>query len=177
MRYLEDGTMSADAAVWTPAFEGQRPPFQPGNDLAVTHGAYAQRKVAPLAAQLIESVMADDQVSYLHLPSYRPALAAWAAAEAKVILIEAWVDGMTIESAAESKQGQTSPLELLRKWDATCQTHRARLGMDPLSRARLGRDVAATQVDAVAALTRMRAEAERADAERAQDSGDGARDE
>lgn len=153
---------------WTPAFEGQRPPFepgnpyrvQPGNTLAVTHGAFSQRMVAPVAQALADAVLADPTIAYLQQPSYRPALLAWAAAEARVIIIEQWVDGMPIESAAESERGQTSPLELLRKWEATASTHRARLGLDPLSRARLGRDVAAAQVDVVAALTRARADAE-----------------
>ena len=137
-----------------------RPPFEPGNELAVTHGAYSVRHVGPVADQLLQAVLQDAGVSYLHSPAYRPAVTAWAEAEARVILIQAWVDGMSTQSAAESDRGKTSPLELLRKWEASASSHRARLGLDPLSRARLGRDVAAAQVDAVKLLTADRAEAE-----------------
>lgn len=170
------GTPAADASatggqpdVWVPEFPGQRPPFAPGNPwtvgpgnvLAVTHGAYSQRVVGPIADALVEAVRADPGVGYLSTPSYQPALRAWAAAEARVIALEAWIERIGMEAATDSGRGKTPPLELLRQWEASALTHRGRLGLDPLSRARLGRDVAATQVDLVAALTDM-AEARRA---------------
>lgn len=139
-----------------------RPPFEPGNELAVTHGAWSVRKLQPAAAKLLEGLRLDDQVAYLRQPAYGPALAAWAQAEARVMLIEVWVDAMPMQAQTESKQGQTSPLELLRKWEATASTHRARLGLDPLSRARLGRDVAATKVDLAVLLTQARSDSEEA---------------
>lgn len=50
--------------TWTPAFEGQRPPLRPGhehrvqagNDLAVTHGAYAVLQLTPRAGELAEKL-------------------------------------------------------------------------------------------------------------------------
>lgn len=147
--------------MWTPAFPGQRPPFQPGHELTLKHGARSPRKVNPLAAQYVAAVLADDDVAYLRAPAYLPAVQAWAAAEARVSLIEAWVADMTMERATESGQGQTSPLELLRKWEASAATHRARLGLDPLSRARLGRD----QMAGAADMARIMAEMHRADQE------------
>jgi len=116
------------AGEWTPEFPGQRPPFAEGNDLAVKHGAKSPRKVEPVAQALAVELLADSAVEYLRAPRYAAAVQAWATAEAKCALISAWLDGMPIERAAESKQGQTSPLELLRKWEATAQTHRSRLG-------------------------------------------------
>jgi len=72
--------------VWSPAFEGQREPFrpgnelrfEPGNDLAVRHGAFATLKLGPrvdeLAAEVRELVPAyrpNDEVSVHLLASPR----------------------------------------------------------------------------------------------------------
>lgn len=148
---------------WVPGFPGQRPPFAEGNELAVKHGATSPRKVDPVAQALAVELLADSAVEYLRAPRYASAVQAWALAEAKCALISAWVDGMPIALAAESKQGQTSPLELLRKWEATAQTHRARLGLDPVSAARLGKDLAQTkQADVATEMTKLREQHERA---------------
>lgn len=148
--------MSGDVQGWQPTHERQHPPFEAGNRVAQRHGAYSARVVGPVAERLVEAVMSDPDVSYLHQPSYAVAVAAWAAAEARVIVLADWVDGMELAAAADSGRGKTSVLELLRQWEATALTHRSRLGLDPLSRARLGRDVAATQVDLVGLLTELR---------------------
>lgn len=151
------------AAGWVPEFPGQRPPFAEGNEMAVKHGATSPRKVDPVAQALAVELLADGSVEYLRAPRYASAVQAWALAEAKCALISAWVDGMPIERAAESKQGQTSPLELLRKWEATAQTHRSRLGLDPVSAARLGKDLAQTkQADVATEMTLLREQHERA---------------
>lgn len=169
-------TREAGTPEWTPEFLGQRPPFTPGNEMAVKHGAGSPRKVDPLAAALVTELLTDETVKYLQAPRFAAAVQAWATAEAKCGLIATWVDGMSIEAAASSKQGQTSPLELLRKWEATAQTHRARLGLDPMSAARLGKDIAQTkQADMAAEMTQLREQHERAthiDGEVADDDND-----
>lgn len=137
---------------WVPAFEGQRPPFAPGNDLAVKSGMWSARLVDPVAAQFVQAATTDDAVPYLREPRYGPALQAWAKAEARVQLLEEWVSGMSIEHAAESAQGKTPPLEILRKWEATASTHRDKLGLTPLAASRLGRNVAATRQHDTAAI-------------------------
>lgn len=140
----------SDATRWAPAFEGQRPPFEPGNPLvftarnqaAVTHGAYTPRIVGPVAQALVDAVLADPEVAHLHRSAFRPAVEAWAYSEAQCRVLAAWVDRLGVEAASESDRGKTSPLELLRRFEMTAMTHRGRLGLDPLSAARLGRDVA-----------------------------------
>ncbi|MBD2760120.1 hypothetical protein IEE94_11440 [Yimella sp. cx-573] len=147
---------------WVPEFEGQRAPFQPGNEVAMKHGAKSPRRVDPLADQLRDELLSSGDVEYLRAPRFASAVRAWSVAEAKCALISRWVDSMTIEQAAASEQGKTSPLELLRKWEATAQTQRARLGLDPQSAARLGKDIAqGKQADAAAALSALREQAER----------------
>ena len=147
----------ADVIPWVPAFEGQRPPFAPGNSLSVKHGIASPSRRDPLAHGFIAEVLADPNTSYLSQPRFSSALWQWASAQAKVQLISTWIDDMTFEQSADSMDGQTSPLELLRKWMATAQTWAARLGLDPLSAARLGKDVAqGKQADAAGELTRLR---------------------
>lgn len=169
MTTAPDSTTGPDG--WVPEFEGQRPPFQPGNPyvakqgntLALKHGADSPARLNPVAEALVLELLADDATAYLHAPRYSAAVKAWANAEAKCMLISAWVDGQPIEQAASSKQGQTSPLELLRKWEATAQTHRSRLGLDPMSAARLGKDIAQTkQADVAAEMTKLREQHDRA---------------
>lgn len=147
----------ADITEWVPAFPGQRPPFAPGNTLSLKHGVNAPTRVEPLAHQFIDEVCSDPSTAYLAQPRFQSALWSWASAQAKVQLISTWVDDMTLEESADSERGQTSPLELLRRWMTTAQTWASRLGLDPLSAARLGKDVAqGKQADAAGELTRLR---------------------
>lgn len=137
---------------WVPSFPGQRPPFAPGNEWAVgpgneiatRHGAYSPRRVDPLAAEIADLLLADDSTPWLREPSMRLAVWALARAEARVQLLVEWVDGMEIAAAAQSDRGQTSPLELLRRFEETASRHRSNLGLDPMHRARLGKDLAST---------------------------------
>lgn len=155
--------VNPDGTPWRPAFEGQRPPFQPDNALAVTHGAFSPTRTDPIAHQYLAEIADDPGLTYLQQPRFQAALWLWASAMAKVHLISEWVDGMTIQQAANHGAGKTSPLELLRKWTATAQTQAARLGLDPLSAARLGKDIAgARQADAAGELTRLRTQHEAA---------------
>jgi hypothetical protein len=160
---------------WVPAFHGQRPPFLPGNqwrrepgnklgfaegnELATTHGAYSSRRTDPIAQRFVDEIREDPSTEYLTQPRFQASLWAWAVTQSRVELISQWVDRMDFDVAARSDRGQTSPLELLRKWMSTAQTQSARLGLDPLSAARLGKDVSqGRQADVATELTKLRAE-------------------
>lgn len=159
---------------WVPEFEGQRPPFAPGNQLAVTHGAYSKTRTDPIAQRFIQELADDPSLDYLNAPRFHAALWAWASAMAKVELLTDWVDSMPIRDAADSARGQTSTLELLRKWMATAQTAAARIGLDPLSAARLGKDVAqGRQADVAGELTKLRLQHEAAERDQAPKEGAG----
>lgn len=162
---MTDNEPQTDATVqpWAPAFDGQRPPFEPGHELSMKHGAYSVRKVGPRAEQLVQAVLTDPALAYLHAPAYVPALVGWATAEARAALIAEWIDSMSIEQQMESGQGRTAPIEQLRRWDAAALTHRARLGLDPLSRAKLQLDTAAAGVDIAKLLAEARRLAEGGD--------------
>lgn len=148
---------------WAPANDRQHPPFEPGNDLAARHGAYSPRKVDPLATQMVALVDADASISWLTAAD-RPALWAWARAEAQVQLLSEY-----LELAGRQAGDGVGDLEeeriraaylLLHRAEARALSGRARLGLDPLSRARLGRDVAATQVDMARLLSGLDAPTE-----------------
>lgn len=126
----------------------------------MSHGAYSPRRVDPLAAKLVELMLADPGCGHLQRSSYRPALWAWARAEARVQLLDEWLSTKTFEQQMEPPvRGTIPPLEVLRKWESTAASHRARLGLDPLSRARLGKDVAVGALD----TARLMAALERAE--------------
>src|SRR5690625_1979101 len=74
-----------------PSNPRQHPDFTPGNTASVQHGAYTPRKVDPLAAELVERVTTDPDLAYLSAPSVRPALWAWARAEARVQLLSEYL--------------------------------------------------------------------------------------
>ncbi len=110
--------------------------------LAQKHGAFSERVVDPVARELVGVVLA--QVSYLGDPSYEPAVWAWGRAEARVLVLSRWLD----ENGTLDENGVPRPaLAALKDFERLALTARSRLGLDPLSRAQLGRDVAAQQVD------------------------------
>lgn len=159
------------------------PPFEPGNDAALRHGAKSPRKVDPVADALVEYVTSIDGLEHLREPRFAASVAAWARAEAVVVLLADWCAGLAIEqvTSPQSKRSQTEPLELLRRWEATAATQRARLGLDPMSAAKLMRELTETSaaaryagIDAVRAQGRAARERRLQAIEAPVDDGDGA---
>ena len=121
---------------------GERPPFKPGNVDGLRHGSYSPRIVDPLAHELVERVLAE--VAYLAEPSYATAVWAWARAEARIALLVEYVER---EGVLDRKGNPRPALAALTEQERLATLHRQRLGLDPLSRARLGRDVTAARLD------------------------------
>lgn len=123
---------------WTPAFPGQRPPFEKGNALAVRHGAYATillgQRVEELAAELRELVPA-------YSPSDEPAVRVLCLALARLERAEA-----ALEEAAPSELGKLRQDAL--GWANAARRLLNDLGMTPTARARLGLDIARTREEA-----------------------------
>lgn len=154
---------------WTPAFPGQRPPFTPGHELSTQHGAYSPRKVDPLAKELVDAMLEDPTLGYLKASAFRPALWAWARAESQAQLLAEYLEGRGKGGVGDLKDKRVqSAYLLLHRAEARADRGRVRLGLDPLSRSRLGKDIAQGRAaDAAAALTQMREEFERAQREQA----------
>lgn len=172
---------------WSPANDRQREPFPPGNEVATRHGAYSPRRVDPLATELVERLLEDDEVAYLRGASYRPACWAWGRAEATVQLLVEHVEQLGGLAEALSERGEetseethagghsrrvsrsvrtASALAALDRAEKHAATCRSRLGLDPVSRFRMGRDVASARLDVAQWLS---AETARLDAEQATD--------
>ncbi|WP_214365625.1 hypothetical protein [Pseudonocardia sp. H11422] len=139
------------------------PPFEPGNEVGLRHGAYSPRRVDPLARELVDQALGDPDLGYLAAPSYRPALWAWARAEAQVQLLAEYLERFGADPDFGDR-AVSAAYNAHHRAEARADSARRRLGLDPLSRARLGRDVTAAQVDLVSLLTdaRERQEAEAA---------------
>jgi hypothetical protein len=103
-----------------------------------------------LAAEMAEQllVLADQPgsvVAYLAEESYRPAVWAWARCEARIQLVTEYLLDRGGDLDAD---GEVRPAaRLLEALERRAENLRARLGLDPLARARLGRDVTATRLD------------------------------
>lgn len=145
-------------------------PFQPGHEVTVQHGAESPRKVGPLAVEIEQQARASSAwPAFLDDPAYGAAVGAWARAEAVVQLLWAYLaerdlvaalDELTTENSEETRQrgGPTkrvtttrrtrSALDAWHRAEVAAANHRKALGLDPLSRAKLGKDVAVTAVQA-----------------------------
>lgn len=143
------------SAGWEPAFPGQRPPFQPGNtlgfapgnELSLRHGANSPRRVEPLAAEIVATLLADATVpAYAKSPAYRLELQALARAEAQTHLLTKWL----ARQAEETDDGVgdlgdervRSAYLLLHRAESRAASARQRLGLTPSAAARMGKDVA-----------------------------------
>jgi hypothetical protein len=151
---------------WTPAFDGQRPPFRDGNEAALTHGARSERRVGPLAAQIAAELLADpDTPTHLREPMFAMAVEAWARAEAICQLLRAFLDSKSIEDALTELTTETededrdggrtrrtsvarkvaAALDSSRRWEAHAANMRSKLGLDPATAAKVGRDLATSR--------------------------------
>lgn len=142
-----------DGTPWTADFQSQRPPFQKGNELHLKSGAFSPRHVTPVAEAMHAAVIADDDLKMLRMPAFQEALWDYCESAARLRLIKEWVSGMTIQAAADSERGKTSALELERKWSVTVGNKRARLGLDPVSYAKIHATVNRASLDLATLLS------------------------
>jgi hypothetical protein len=149
------GNFKTEQDGWQPEFPGQRPPWAEGNEyrvgagheLSLRHGAFSDRMIAPRATKFVDAVLqiaaADGSpVAYLADPTYRPALVAWGRSEAQQDLLEEFL----AELGPIDSEGKIRPAaELLDRVARRAERMRARLGLDPLARATLAKDLAMAQ--------------------------------
>jgi hypothetical protein len=144
--------MSGEGRDWTPAFPGQRPPFQPGHEISVKHGAYADVKLGPRVEELAETVRV--LVGPLYRESDELAVRLLAMCLARIEAAEA--------ALAEAEPGDLARLQAdMRGWTNTSRRLLNDLGLTPAARARLGLDVARTRhVASLSSLPETEAEAD-----------------
>lgn len=132
--------------------------FVIGNLEHLTHGAYCDRVVSPRGEAILEQYR-------IAAPWLAPvdigALRDLARTEARVELLETFLaerDDGTVPGVS-AKGAVQAAADYLLKLQKHATTLRSRLGFDPLSRAKLGRDVAATKVSATQVLAQLAKEA------------------
>lgn len=131
--------------------------FQPGNNAAIVKaGARSERVIAPRAAAVLEQLTAAGELpGYLDDVTFRPALLAYCRAEAVIGLLSEYVASIDLATATA---GNLPILEQLRKWTATAASLRRSLGLDPMSRATLTRDLVSARAVAADAVAKHAAE-------------------
>jgi hypothetical protein len=104
--------------------------FSNGNLARVTHGVYSDRRVNPVARELVSAAL-DARPD---LEDHPAAVWSWARIESKCLLLEAWLD----EFEFIDEDGKpTAPAQLVTRYEKLALNLRARLGLDPLSQAQL----------------------------------------
>jgi hypothetical protein len=125
----------------------RHPDFTEGNVVALKHGAGSPRVVDPLAAELVADALT--AVPDLERPEYRATVEAWAREEARCRLLSAWLN----QHGLMDDEGRLRPAEqALHRAETRATNLRSRLGLDPLSTARLGRDKAQARAMSMALL-------------------------
>jgi hypothetical protein len=149
--------MTENTDDWTPAFPGQRPPFRPGHAVRKTHGARHPATIDPIAAEIVAEAV--EAAPYLNEVGYRATLHAWAREEARCRLLSEYLD----REGLHDQDGRLRPAEqAMHRAEVRASNLRKELGLTPLSRARLGRDITQAQVSITQALAARQAERERA---------------
>lgn len=119
------------------------PPFEDGNTVAMRHGARSPRNRRPLETALISWATAE--APWLAESLAQPALAAWARAEAMVLLLAAWID----EHGPIDEEGEVrGAVAQLDRYERSSLAHRDRLGLDPRSHLAMLREQVATVAQA-----------------------------
>ncbi len=106
------------------------PNFTNGNLARVTHGAYSDRRVNPIARELVEGLIVDRP----DLADHPAAVWSWARAESRCLLIEAWLDE---HEFIEPDGKLPAAAQLVNQFEKLAMSLRTRLGLDPQSQAQL----------------------------------------
>ena len=109
------------------------PAFTNGNLVRVTHGVYLDRRVNPIARELVAAVL-DARPDLADHPG---AVWSWARIESKCLLLEAWLDEYDF---IDEEGNPTAPAMLVTRYEGLALNLRARLGLDPQSQAQLQKD-------------------------------------
>ena len=121
---------------WEPAFEGQRPPFERGNQLARRHGATAMVTLAPRAEEIADGLR---EIVPARSEADEPTLRLLALVLARVEAANAWLAEHGVLRADGQPQGV---LKALSTWENTAARLANDLALNPTARAKLGLNVA-----------------------------------
>lgn len=143
-----------------PRYPGDtRPPFAPGNLAGVRSGAWSPRLIAETVEELRPDLQSIVDAAPWIAALDRHALEDYLLDRARLARLESWL----AEKGERDDKGNLRERDLrevstLRR---RCMDHRARLGLDPLSRVRLERDVAVGAAYQEHAIDALKAEGRR----------------
>ena len=108
-----------------------------------------EKVYTPVAETVLAELLTDSSCpEYLKSPPMRWALRGWAVAEAKCVLLSEYVESLPFDQQVNAKkQGQTAPVEIWVKLEKHAANQRARLGLDPVSKVRIGKALTSTGLD------------------------------
>jgi hypothetical protein len=110
---------------------GSWPPFQPGHEITLRHGARSDPYVEPLARAFADVLITDRP----DLAGYPEAVAAWATAEARCEKYRRWHADVGFVDGDGNVRGGANVLA----YENQAQRMRERLGLDPLADAQLAK--------------------------------------
>lgn len=127
--------------------------------MSLVHGANSERFIAPRARQFALSLLEDAQVpDHVRSPMFRWQVAAWSRAAAVASLLYDWVCSLDPEQMTRPRlAGTRSPFDQWKAAEAHESRERSKLGLDPVSYAKLARDLALASKASEDALERMAA--------------------
>jgi hypothetical protein len=121
------------------------PPAEPGNKLALKHGAHSPAVYEPIAAELVAAVIDERE----DLRPYRHAVEAWADAEARAALLREHLAKDDVGMLDDDGEPREGLLKWLIHFERRAEAGRRRLGLDPRSHAELLRQRVEAQRSAV----------------------------
>lgn len=125
---------------------GSRPQFAPGNAVGTVHGASTARLADPVAVAFVADLR-EVQPGYLDDRSFDWAVGHWARAEARSLLFDAWLERLSEEERYSASGAQSPPIDRARELGEAAARARARLGLDPVSRVKIGKALTSAGVD------------------------------
>ncbi len=124
---------------------GSWPPFKPGNEKGLKHGANSPRRVAPIAARLRTELA--DAAPWTNVPTFASVVAAWAQAEAQCVLLRSYFD----EVGLLDDEGNPRPgMIQLDRCESRAAALRRELGLTPAAWAKLVQRLGTTDGEAAA---------------------------
>jgi hypothetical protein len=125
------------AERWVPQNARHHPPFEPGNDAAVKHGAFSPKLVEQDAKRLVDAVLEDESLGFLRNSSFGDALQRWANHRAAADRLLAH---LVRHHEPKPCPGCKRCLAWEARWlrmDTTAERAAEKLGLDPAARAEM----------------------------------------
>lgn len=110
------------------------PPFEPGNQAALRHGASSPRRVAPIAAELADAIV--EAAPWCGHAAFLPEVEAFAWATAQARLLRGWLDEHALIDGT-THEARAGVLQELHRCETRAAKTRQALGLNPVAWAKV----------------------------------------